>query len=125
MRVRELTWVGTRTSNYDAMRTFLSEVIGLPIHHEQPDFANFELPNGDTIELLGPGDLESNHFTTGPVAGLFVDDIDEARAELEASGTVQFLGDTVKADDGWWWAHFTAPDGHIYGLSSGPHKTFG
>jgi catechol 2,3-dioxygenase-like lactoylglutathione lyase family enzyme len=125
MRVRGLTWVGTKTSNYDAMRMFFRDVLGLPIHLEQPDFTDFELPNGDTIELFGPGDQETDHFTTGPVVGFFVDDIDEARAELEASGTVQFFGETVKADDGWSWAHFTAPDGHIYELTSGPHKTLG
>jgi hypothetical protein len=57
------------------------------------------------------------------VAGFFVDNIDEARAELEARGTATFFGEIVTADDGWSWVHFTAPDGHIYELTSGPHKT--
>jgi hypothetical protein len=88
------------------------------IHLEQPDFTDFELPNGDTIELFGPGDHETDHFTTGPVAGFFVEN-----AELEASGTAKFFGEIVTADDGWSWVHFMAPDGQIYELTSGPHKT--
>jgi hypothetical protein len=54
MHVKGLAWLGTKTRNYGAMRSFLRDVMGLRIHLEQPDFTDFELPNGDTIELFGP-----------------------------------------------------------------------
>jgi hypothetical protein len=52
-----------------------------------------------------------------PVAGLRVDDIAEARAELEARG-VLFIGPIHQGEDGGAWSHSFAPDGHIYELTT-------
>ena len=48
-----------------------------------------------------------------------VGDVAAARAELEALGA-EPLGPVHHADDGNSWAHFRAPDGHVYGLTSHP-----
>lgn len=123
MEVKGIAWLGIRTDHYGEMLRLFRDVMGLRVHFQQPDFVDLELPNGDTVELFGPGDKGNEHFTTGPVAGFFVDDIAAAREELEASGQVQFFGPTQQADDGWSWVHFVGPDGNIYELTSGPHTT--
>ena len=126
MRVKGLTWVGIKTSNIEQMIRLFRDVLGLPSHFDEADFAAFDLANGDEIEVFGPGDKDSDHFTTGLVVGFLVEDMAEARSELEDSGLVQFFGPTVKADSGGWsWAHFRAPDGNIYEITSGPHPTLG
>jgi predicted enzyme related to lactoylglutathione lyase len=117
MKARGLVWLGTRTSQFDEMTSFVGDTLGLSKVHEEPDFAVFRLPNGDSVEVFGPGDTEHEHFNTGPVVGFLVDDVKEARANLEATGTT-FVGPVHKAEDGGTWSHFTAPDGNVYELTS-------
>ncbi len=119
MTVQQLGWLGTRTDRYHEMVTFYRDVLGLRLVHEVPDFAVFELPTGDHVEVFGPGDRDHTHFATGPVAGFLVDDIAAARARLEAAG-IEFFGPTHTAEDGYAWAHFRAPDGNVYELTYVP-----
>lgn len=116
MKVRGLAWLGTRTPNFDDTVRFFGDALGLRVEHEEPDFTVFRLPNGDTVEVFGPGDRDHTHFTTGPVIGFLVDDVEEARAELESSGT-SFIGPVHRADDGGSWSHFVGPDGNVYELT--------
>lgn len=76
-----------------------------------------------TTSTFGTDDPESNFeakYFTGPVAGFVVDDVVEARQELEAAG-VEILDDTHWSTrrEGYGWFHFRAPDGNIYGLMEG------
>ncbi len=41
-----------------------------------------------------------------------MDDVEEARAEMEAAG-VEFLG-PVQRSEGAAWSHFRGPDGNVY-----------
>ncbi len=116
MKARGLTWLGTRTRRFDETAEFFGETLGLKKEHEEPDFVVFKMPNGDTVEVFGPGDRDHEHFTTGPVVGLLVDDVAEARAELEEAG-ISFLGPVHTSGDGASWSHFTGPDGHVYELT--------
>jgi catechol 2,3-dioxygenase-like lactoylglutathione lyase family enzyme len=79
MKARGLVWLGTRTRNSDATVRFFGDTLGLHAVHEEPDFAVFRLPNGDKVEVFGPGDEEHEHFAKGPVADFLVDDVREAR----------------------------------------------
>jgi catechol 2,3-dioxygenase-like lactoylglutathione lyase family enzyme len=117
VRVKGLGWLGTRTEHYDEMVAFLRDVLQLRVSHEEPGFAAFELPNGDLVEVFGPDDREHAHFTTGPVVGFTVDDLDNAKAEMEAAG-IEFLGAPMSSG-GYSWAHFRAPDGNVYEITSG------
>jgi hypothetical protein len=56
MRVKRIGWAGTRTSEYSAMVAFLQGVLGLTTSQEGFDFAAFQLPEGGTFEVFGPGD---------------------------------------------------------------------
>mgnify|MGYP000343629288 CR=1 FL=1 len=88
MRVRRLSWVGTRTGKFDETLDFFGGVLGLTLVREEPGFAMFSLPSGDHdyVEVFGLDDPEVPFMTTGPVPGLLVDDVAQARQELEAAG---------------------------------------
>ncbi|SEG88760.1 Glyoxalase-like domain-containing protein [Thermomonospora echinospora] len=121
MRVYGMAWVGSRTPRFESMRDFLADVVGLPVGLDQPDAVVFDLPDGDAFEVFKPTDTEHSFFDH-PVAGLLVDDVREARAELQAHG-IEFIGDVhVGVETSWAteWSHFRAPDGHVYVLVSRP-----
>ena len=116
MKARGLVWLGTRTQNFDETVGFFGDALGLRKSHEEPDFTVFRLPNGDTVEVFGPGDTEHEYFDTGPVAGFLVDNVREARADLEAAG-ITFLSPVHESDDGAGWSHFKGPDGNVYEIT--------
>lgn len=64
MQAKGLVWLGTRTRTFDDTVRFFEAMLGLRMEHEAPDFAFFRLPNGDTVEVFGPGDRDHEHFTT-------------------------------------------------------------
>jgi catechol 2,3-dioxygenase-like lactoylglutathione lyase family enzyme len=117
MKARGLVWLGTRTRNFDETVRFFEHTLGLAKAHEEPDFTVFRLPNGDTVEVFGPGDREHEHFDAGPVAGFLVDNVREARAELEAAG-ISFLSPIQESEDGAAWSHFRGPDGNVYEITT-------
>ena len=120
MKAKGLVWLGTRTRKFDDTVRFVGDTLGLRMEHEEPDFAVFRLPNGDKVEVFGPGDRDHEHFITGPVVGFLVDDVREARKDLEGAG-ITFIGPVHEADDGGSWSHFTGPDSNVYELTASPH----
>ena len=92
---------------------------GLALDHSEPDFAIFRLPDGSRVEVFGPSDSEHRHFSTGPVAGFVVEDIDAARVALERAGAV-FIGPVHGDPGGDQWAHFRAPDANVYEITRSP-----
>src|SRR5690348_7055424 len=119
MQVRRIAWLATQTERFDEMVRLFHEVMGLPLIEDEPGSAVMQLPNGDFVEVFQPGEQGYPYFSTGPVAGFLVDDIDAARAELEAAG-VELLGPVGRLSSGYAWSHFRAPDGNIYELVSKP-----
>jgi catechol 2,3-dioxygenase-like lactoylglutathione lyase family enzyme len=119
MKVKGLGWLGTRTADHSAMISFLKETLGLVPDIEEPGFAVFRLPNGDTIEVFAADDEYHQHFTTGPVVGFRVDDVVAAQAEMEAAG-IEFFSSPESAPDGYSWSHFRGPDGNVYEIMSVP-----
>jgi catechol 2,3-dioxygenase-like lactoylglutathione lyase family enzyme len=118
MRIKGVVWLGTRTPRFEAMVTFFQEISGLSPAYQSADFAMFDLPNGDRLEVFG-ADSPENDFITHPVAGFLVDDIAEARSELEAKG-IEFIGPIEHGRKGYAWTHFRAPDGFVYELTQYP-----
>jgi hypothetical protein len=115
MRVKGIVWLGTRTERFDEMREFFLRITGVT-PRDEPGMAAFDLASGDRIEVLDTAVGES--YMVAPVAGLLVDDVATARAELESSGT-EFIG-PIHTGAGSTWSHFRAPDGHVYELSELP-----
>ena len=121
MKIKGIVWLGTRTSNFDAMVCLYQNIMRLDITHQEPGFVVMDLPNGDRVEVFGD-ESSYNTFFTNPVAGFLVDDIHTARAEMESQG-IEFIGPTEVAEDGYAWSHFRAPDGFIYELTYDPKRS--
>jgi predicted enzyme related to lactoylglutathione lyase len=116
VEVKGLAWLGTRTRKFEDTTRFFRDTLGLRAEHEEPDFVVFRLPNGDKVEVFGPGDRDHTHFETGPVVGFLVDDVEEARARLEAAG-ISFIDPVQSSEDGGTWSHFVGTDGNVYELT--------
>jgi catechol 2,3-dioxygenase-like lactoylglutathione lyase family enzyme len=121
MEIKGLVWVGTATERYDATVAFFKDVLGLSVFHQHPGLTVLRAPGGEWVEVFGPGHEHFGEFDTGPVVEFLVDDLDAARAELEGRG-VEFLHENHSWEK-FAWAHFRAPDGNIYGITSGPYQT--
>jgi catechol 2,3-dioxygenase-like lactoylglutathione lyase family enzyme len=78
-----------------------------------------KLPDGSKVEIFGPESEINRHFTTGPVAGFLVDDVQAAAAELRSAG-VEILFESGVDDSGNAWVHFRAPDGNLYEFPQDP-----
>ena len=73
----------------------------------------------EKVEVFGSDSPINRHFTTGPVAGFLVDDIQDATAELRSAG-VEILYESGVDDSGNAWVHFRAPDSNIYEFTQDP-----
>jgi predicted enzyme related to lactoylglutathione lyase len=120
MDVKGLVWVGTATDRYEETVAFFRDVIGLESFHTSPELSILRTPTGEWVEVFGPEHEHFPEFDTGPVVEFLVEDLADARAELEARG-VTFLHETHSWKE-FAWAHFRAPDGKIYGITSGPYR---
>ena len=123
MRVKGVSWVGVRTEQFSTMAGFFRDVVGLDAILDEPDFIVFRMPNGDQIEIFGPdGPNPAEQFAHNDVvAGLLVDDIDAATAELVQAGTER-IGERQTTGGGYSWQHFRAPDGKVFELCYDPER---
>jgi predicted enzyme related to lactoylglutathione lyase len=113
--VQAISWAGVRTDRWNDTVDLFERVLGLHRSHDLPGISVFTTPNGDTVEVITADEPEHRHFTTGPVVGFRVDDVDAGRAELEAAG-VEVLG-PVQRGGGLAWVHFRGPDGTVWELT--------
>jgi catechol 2,3-dioxygenase-like lactoylglutathione lyase family enzyme len=116
MQVKGLTWLGVRTTQFEEMKTFFREVMGMQPIRDEPEIAGFQLTDGTQVELYRPEETFHAFFTTGPVVALWVDDVDAARTTMEAAG-IAFLGPIQRAGKTSW-NHFRAPDGTVFEIWS-------
>jgi len=120
MNVKALTWMGVKTPKFDDMVHFYRDVLQLRSILEQPDFAVFRLPNGDTLELFGPAGPNAHLALGTVVCGFRVDDIEQARQALVQAG-IELVGPLqIDEASNHAWQHFRGPDGTIYELNSAP-----
>ena len=122
MQVNGITWHASvmDKDGFAAMRTLVTETLGLAPLMEFPGVAVFAMPNGSMLELYEEGTPPPYGYNDGGIAfGFRVDDIEAASTELEAAGA-ELLGEITRAEmDGRPYAfrHFRAPDGRVYGLN--------
>jgi glyoxylase I family protein len=116
--ILKLAWVGTRTNNFESTVDFFRDVLGLTPDFDLPGFRVLALPDGSKVEIFGPDSEMNRHFTTGPVVGFLVDDVDAAASELRGKG-IEILH-AAADENGNGWVHFRAPDGNIYELTQDP-----
>jgi catechol 2,3-dioxygenase-like lactoylglutathione lyase family enzyme len=118
VKIIKLAWVGTRTENFQPTVDFFRDVLGLRSAVDLPGFCVLKLPDGSKVEVFGPDSDINRHFTTGPVAGFLVDDIEAAASELRSNRIDILL--TEQDESGNAWVHFRAPDGNIYEFTQDP-----
>ncbi len=116
--VIKFAWVGTRTENFEPTVDFFKSVLGLHPDLDAPGFCVMKLPDGSKVEVFGPESEMNRHFTTGPVAGFLVDDVQAVADELRTRGIEILL--VEKDQRGNAWVHFRAPDGNIYEFTQDP-----
>jgi catechol 2,3-dioxygenase-like lactoylglutathione lyase family enzyme len=104
-------FVGFRTDRFDEMVALFRDRIGLAIIHEAPGATWFRLGTDAELHVYADTDADHVFFSTGPVVGLRVDDVDATRAELEADG-LEMLTD-IERSSATAWCHFRAPDGTV------------
>jgi predicted enzyme related to lactoylglutathione lyase len=113
--VKGVDFVALQTKDFDGALAFYGETLGLPRSVCVPEqgFAEFETGNL-TLSIIDSAKMGMEHqASVGPVA-LHVDDVAEARGDLEAAG-VTFRGDTL--DTGvCHMAFFHDPDGNAFML---------
>ena len=129
MNVLRVSFVGTRTTDFDATMGLFRDVLGMEPAFAHPGWAGFQLPSGerDLLEVFGRPDMDRrvvpSEFESGVLIALAVDDVAAAREELAAAG-IELIGDLVwatdltgnAAEEGWGWCFFRAPDGNVYVL---------
>jgi catechol 2,3-dioxygenase-like lactoylglutathione lyase family enzyme len=129
MRVLRVSFVGTRTNDFDATIGFFRDVLGMETAFAHAGWAGFHLPSGDRdlLEVFGRPDVDHRvvpaEFESGILIALAVDDVVKAREEL-AAADITLIGDLVwaneltgnPADEGWGWCFFRGPDGNVYVL---------
>jgi len=97
------------------------DALGLELTHEEEEFAVLRTGDGDTVEIFGPNRKYNKHFSSAPVVGFLVDDMDQARDRLRKSG-LELVGDVKKGDRGYASQHFRGPDGNIYEVTFDPQR---
>jgi hypothetical protein len=105
-------FVGFRTDRFDEMVALFRDGIGLEIVHTAPGATWFRLGTDAQLHVYADTDPDHAFFTTGPVVGVRVDDVDATRLRLEASG-VEMLAEVERTESSAW-CHVRAPDGTVF-----------
>jgi predicted enzyme related to lactoylglutathione lyase len=111
MNVTGVDFISVPTQDYDRASEFYGGVLGLPLSKRWGKMPAAEFETGTLTIAVMQSDAFGIEFKphTHPIA-LHVDDVEAARAELEAQG-IAFHGDTI--DSGvCHMAHFSDPDGN-------------
>jgi catechol 2,3-dioxygenase-like lactoylglutathione lyase family enzyme len=115
MTARRIGFVGVRIGDLDAyVRTvaLYRDVLGLAVTRDDGERSTrFVLPDGTSLHLSGPADMDHVDFGERTCVGLFVDDVAAARNALAATGIELF--DAIEEDDTEAWFHYRAPDGSV------------
>jgi catechol 2,3-dioxygenase-like lactoylglutathione lyase family enzyme len=110
-RAAGVGFIGFRTDRFDEMVRFFRDRIGLAVIREAAGATWFRLGTDAELHVYAETDPDHRFFTTGPVVGLRVDDVEVTRAALEADG-LEMLTEVERAGD-LAWCHFRAPDGTV------------
>jgi hypothetical protein len=84
MKIKALVWMGIKTDTFQEMEHFMQDVMGLPQVHHAQDFAVFQLPNKDKVEIFGPQGPNQHFAPDSIVCGFLVEDIHQAGRNLFA-----------------------------------------
>jgi catechol 2,3-dioxygenase-like lactoylglutathione lyase family enzyme len=121
MRVLGLDWVGIRTDRFQETVEFFESIMGLPVGIRKNGFVRLDLPDWSCVEVFGLEDPDHQYFTTGPVVGFLVENLDGARHDLERHD-IELLGRSGGEEGRVRWQHFRGPDGYVYEVVEHPNR---
>jgi hypothetical protein len=104
-------FIGLRTSRFEETVALLRDRIGLEIVRQAPGATWFQLGADAQLHVYADSDPDHTFFTTGPVVGLRVPDVDATRRALVADG-IEMLTEVERTEEAAW-CHFRAPDGTV------------
>ena len=104
-------FVGFRTDRFEEMVALFRDLVGLPVIREAPGATWFRLGTDAELHVYAESDPDHAFFTTGPVVGLRVADVDEARARMMDAG-LEMLTEVERTESAAW-CHVRAPDGTV------------
>lgn len=113
--ITEVDFIGVPTRDLEAAAAFYGDTLGLRRSVYKPDrnYAEFETGNV-TVSVYNPTQMGMDHHANVNPNALHVEDVEAARAALEARG-VEFNGETL--DTGvCHMAFFADPDGNAWML---------
>ena len=127
MKTEGINWILAPTRNFPEMVAFFRDVMGMPVTEEGVPvtdtqfsrYALLKMPTGAALELVEPKENVA-HLYNAPVVSLTVDDVVQARQQLEST-QVDFVTPIFDTKKGWGWTYFRAPDGTLFQLQ-GPYK---
>ncbi len=85
MQKKGIIWVGSAADDRQATAAFFTEHLGFRKSVDVPGFTQLLAENGDRLELFGPDSVEHDQLDTGPVAGLWVENVQEAHQDCRVS----------------------------------------
>ncbi len=85
MRIKGIIWVGSATDDQAGVADFFTTTLGFKKGVNVPGFTQLSAENGDRLELFGPDSVEHDQLDTGPVAGLWVENVQEAHQDCRVS----------------------------------------
>ena len=121
MKTLGLSWMGVRSKEFAGMVKLFRDVMGLELTYAEEGFVVLRTGDGDTVEIFGPNSKYNKHFSSAPVVGFLIDDMDEARNRLREA-RLELIGEVKKGEKGYAWQHFRGPDGNIYELVFDPQR---
>ena len=116
MQVKGISWLGIATDRYEESLHLFTNVLGLKVaagHDGQ-----CLLRAGDALVELFGNDGRGKTLTNPPVAAFEVDNVEAAKAALQAGG-VELIGD-IGRWNGFEWLYFRSPDGHLFSVKKTP-----
>ncbi len=84
------------------MVKLLRDTLELELTHSEEGFVVLRTQDGDTVEIFGPNWKTNRHFSSAPVVGFLVDDMEEARDRLKEAG-LDLIGEVKKGEKGYAW----------------------
>jgi hypothetical protein len=104
-------FVGFRTGRFDEMVDLFRDLVGLEVLREAPGATWFQLGSDAELHVYADTDPDHAFFTTGPVVGLRVTDVEGTRARMEVAGLEMLTPIERTATAAW--CHVRAPDGTV------------
>lgn len=104
-------FIGFRTDRFEEMAGLLRDLIGLEVIREAVGATWFRLGADAELHVYADTDPDHAFFTTGPVVGLRVADVEATRERMKAAG-LEMLTEVERTADAAW-CHFRAPDGTV------------